>query len=184
MLLDPESKPYAAATLSLVKLGYAEIWPTQRYVLSPNLYRAQWLEWELSRFGHDSLGLEGYLTLWTDQSDEPTDLLPPILEKTVESDGSVHNLINDGAHRLYAGRLAHKLPTVVLAENLPPNSPYYAYPLPGPDPWNAISILPGPAIPPDFIKKWHRTPDNKKLYRDFNSAFQNVGGPRGGGAAA
>jgi hypothetical protein len=70
---------------------------------------------------------------------------------------------------------------VVLVEDLPPQCPYYAYPIPGAAPWDQVAVIEGDKVPAGIIKKWHRTSDNKRLYRDFNSAFQNVGGPRGQG---
>jgi len=44
-----------------------------------------------------------------------------------------------------------------------------------------VMLFFGSRIPEGVLKKWHRIPDNKRLYRDFNSAFLNVGGPRGQG---
>jgi hypothetical protein len=181
MLKDKEAKPYKEAHLSLKKMYFPDISPAQRYVLSDNLIKAQHLEWELHRHGFDLFDINGYLTIWTDQTGEPIDLLPPIIEKTPEQDGTHHNIINDGMHRLFICRLEWKLPTVLFIENLPKEYPYYAYPIPGPFPWDNIFILEGSSIPPGFIKKWHRIENNKLLYRDFNSAFRNVGGPRGGG---
>jgi hypothetical protein len=181
MLKDRETRPYASAHLSLRAMGYEEFRPAQRYVLSDNLRKIQLLEWELARHGIDPLALEGYATILTDQSEEPIDLLPPVIEAVAEADGSVVNVINDGMHRLYAGRLAWRRPKVVLAEGVPPSLPYYAYPIPGASPWDQVAVVEGGSVPAGLIKKWHRTADNKTLYRDFNSAFQNVGGPRGQG---
>jgi hypothetical protein len=33
-------------------------------------------------------------------------------------------------------------------------------------------------LPPGYLKKWHRIENYHALYRNFNSAFSNVGGPR------
>ncbi|MDR1298163.1 MAG: hypothetical protein LBO05_12515 [Deltaproteobacteria bacterium] len=181
MLKDRAAKPYAGAKIELRPLPFDLFRPAQRYVLADNLLRVQRLEWELARFGEAPLGLSGYLTMWTDQSDEPVDLLPPVVEAIPEADGTTVNVVNDGMHRLFAARLEWKIPTVVLVENLPPEFPYYAYPIPGKSPWDQVAILEGGHVPAGVVKKWHRTEDNKKLYRDFNSAFQNVGGPRGQG---
>ncbi|MDR0622295.1 MAG: hypothetical protein LBJ61_10535 [Deltaproteobacteria bacterium] len=181
MLKDRSAKPYAQAKLTLRPLPYDLFRPAQRYVLTDNLLRVQCLEWGLAEFGHHPLSLTGYLTIRTDQSPESIDLLPPVVEAIPEADGSTINVVNDGMHRLYAGRLEWLIPTVVLAENLPKEYPYYAYPIPGLSPWDQVTVLEGGTIPAGHIKKWHRTADNKKLYRDFNSAFQNVGGPRGQG---
>jgi hypothetical protein len=181
MLKDPQAKPYARAKISLAALDYSAFRPAQRYVLGDNLLKVQHLEWELARHGHHPLALEGYLTLWTDRSGDPIDLLPPVVEAIGESTGEFVNVINDGMHRLFAGRLEWRRPEVVLVEDLPAEYPYYAYPIPGASPWDQVAILEGSSIPVGLIKKWHRAADNKRLYRDFNSAFQNVGGPRGQG---
>jgi hypothetical protein len=181
LMEDRDTKPYLDASFLLAPLSYSDLWPAQRYVLSNNLIKAHHLEWELAALGHHPLELSGYLTIWTDKSPLPIDLLPPIVEQTIEADGTSHAIVNDGLHRLYIGRLAWKIPRVVLVSNIPPEYPYYAYPIPGVHPWDDITVIEGDSIPPGFVKKWHRTPFNKKLYRDFNSVFQNVGGPRGGG---
>ncbi|MDR3134766.1 MAG: hypothetical protein LBU69_01580 [Deltaproteobacteria bacterium] len=182
MLKNRLAKPYALAKLEIMPLPYDLFRPAQRYVLADNLLKVQLLEWRLAEFGLHPLSLDGYLTLWTDRSPEPIDLLPPIVEAIPEANGSVISVINDGMHRLFSGRLEWRVPTVVMANGLPPEYPYYAYPIPGADPWDQVKILEGDFIPEGYIKKWHRTADNKKLYRDFNSAFQNVGGPRKSGA--
>jgi hypothetical protein len=179
MLKDRDTRPYAEAKLTLGRMGYDLIRPAQRYVLSDNLLKMQQLGWELARHGVDPLALSGYATIWTEGSEEPVDLLPPIVEAIKEADGRVVNIINDGMHRLFAGRLEWREPVVVLVEG--PSRPYYAYPIPGDSPWDQVVIVEGGVVPAGLIKKWHRIPDNKRLYRDFNSAFNNVGGPRGQG---
>jgi hypothetical protein len=181
MLKDPNSYPYAQAALTVTTLPWSEIRPAQRYILADGLQKVHCLEWELKEHGLDIFKLDGYVTVWTDQSSEPIDLLPPVVETVNEADGSLINIINDGMHRMYAARLEWKLPNIVLVRNLPEKYPYYAYPIPGSNPWDQISLVEGGTIPASLIKKWHRTEDNKLLYRDFNSAFINVGGPRGQG---
>ncbi|MDR1314623.1 MAG: hypothetical protein LBQ12_13280 [Deltaproteobacteria bacterium] len=182
MLLDPERKPYLEADIALRSMPYSEIRPAQRYVLSDGLLKARHLDWELKRLGFDMLALDGYLTLTVEGADEAVDLLPPVVERLTEADGSRNNVLNDGMHRLYAGWLSWRTPKVLLVRNVPADAPYYAYPIPGPAPWESVTVIEGDRVPDGFIKKWHRLRDNKRLYRNFNSAFSNVGGPRGGGA--
>ncbi|MDR1040372.1 MAG: hypothetical protein LBR80_09445 [Deltaproteobacteria bacterium] len=182
MLLNQERRPYLEASLELKEMTYAEIRPAQRYVLSDCLLKVRRLDWELKRLGFDMLALDGYLTLTIEGADGQVDLLPPVVERLSEADGRENNVVNDGMHRLYAGWLSWKTPRVLLIKGVPQDAPYYAYPVPGPDPWDRATVLPGDRVPDGFIKKWHRIEDNKRLYRDFNSAFTNVGGPRGGGA--
>ncbi|MDR1576941.1 MAG: hypothetical protein LBT86_01750 [Deltaproteobacteria bacterium] len=181
MLKDREARPYAQASLSVTTLPWSEVRPAQRYALVDGLAKVHCLEWELAKEGLDLFNLDGYLTIWTDQSSPPIDLLPPIVETIEEADGSLVNIINDGLHRMYVARLEWKQPKIVLARNIPREYPYYAYPIVGENPWDSIVLVEGETIPAGLIKKWHRQEDNKLLYRDFNSAFQNVGGPRGQG---
>ncbi|MDR1080955.1 MAG: hypothetical protein LBQ79_08325 [Deltaproteobacteria bacterium] len=182
MLLDPSRKPYIDAEIDLRRMPYAEIRPAQRYVLADGLLKVRHLDWELKALGFDMLDIDGYLTLTVEGAEGGVDLLPPVVERLAEADGSVNNVLNDGMHRLYAGRLSWRVPRVVFVRGVPEDAPYYAYPIPGPDPWDGVTVIGGDRVPDGFIKKWHRVPDNKRLYRDFNTAFSNVGGPRGGGA--
>ncbi|UQZ90928.1 hypothetical protein C4J81_17600 [Deltaproteobacteria bacterium Smac51] len=178
MLKDPGAYPYKEADIALRKVTFQEVVPAQRYVLENELKKAQNLKWELEKHGHDLFALGGYVTITTDQADEPIDVLPPIIESAAEANGETAAIINDGMHRMYVARLEWRNPEVVFIQGVPREYPYYAYPIPGGN-WNEVTILPGSEIPAGFIKKWHRISDNKLLYRDFNSAFINVGGPRG-----
>jgi len=58
---------------------------------------------------------------------------------------------------------------------VPREYPYYAFPLV--NGWNDVEIVQD--LPPGYVKKWHRIKNYKTLYRDFNTGFRNVGGPRG-----
>lgn len=178
LLKDPQAFPYQEARLELKKISFDQVWPAQRYVLAAGLKKTQNLEWELAKYGVNLFALGGYVTIRTNRSEEPIDLLPPIIEAWTEDDGRQVNIINDGMHRMFVARLEWRRPEVVLVRDLPPQYPYYAYPIPDGD-WGAVTIVEGSEIPAGLIKKWHRRPDNKRLYRDFNSAFVNVGGPRG-----
>ncbi len=180
MLKDPGAYPYREADLVLRRVTFQEVMPAQRYVLESELRKVQNLAWELARHSVDLFALGGYVTIHTNQSDEPIDVLPPIIESAPEANGQTAAIINDGMHRMYVARLEWREPEVVFISGVPRQYPYYAYPIPGGN-WNEVAILPGGEIPAGFIKKWHRISDNKLLYRDFNSAFINVGGPRGQG---
>lgn len=181
MLKRPDVFPYAEAEISLELASFSDVLPAQRYVLSDALRRVQHLEWELGRFNINLFALEGYVTIWTDMSPEPIDVLPPIVESSTEANGQPVNIINDGMHRMYAARLEWKKPQVARIKGVPAEYPYYAYPIPGENCWDVVEILEGSHIHSGLIKKWHRISDNKTLYRNFNSSFINVGGPRGQG---
>ncbi|MDR2339992.1 MAG: hypothetical protein LBF40_07665 [Deltaproteobacteria bacterium] len=183
MLKDRAVRPYAECRIALERLPFTELRPAQRYVLLGGLLKAKLIADQLRDLGHDTMELDGYLSIWTDKEGGPFDLLPPMVETHREANGFVNNIVCDGMHRLYAARMEWRVPTVVRVQGLPEACPYYAYPLPGPEPWESVGILTDDSIPGDYLKKWHRIQDNKLLYRDFESAFRNVGGPRGGGAA-
>lgn len=178
MLKDPGAYPYKEADIALRPVTFQEVLPAQRYVLESELKKVQNLKWELEKFGIDLFALNGYVTIQTNQSDDLIDVLPPIIESAPEANGETAAIINDGMHRMYVARLEWRHPEVVFIQGVPKEYPYYAYPIPGGN-WGEVTILPGSEIPAGFIKKWHRISDNKLLYRDFNSAFINVGGPRG-----
>lgn len=178
MLKDREAFPYKDADIALRAVTFQEVVPAQRYVLENELKKVQNLKWELKKFNIDLFALNGYVTIHTNQSDEPIDVLPPIIESAPEANGEVAAIINDGMHRMYVARLEWRNPEVAFIQGVPKEYPYYAYPVPNGN-WNEVTILAGSEIPAGFIKKWHRISDNKLLYRDFNSAFINVGGPRG-----
>lgn len=133
------------------------------------------LRWSLRDHGVDLFRLDGYVTIWLEGYDDPIDVLPPVVEQSPEADGSVVNILNDGMHRVYLARMERSPLQCVFAANVPKQFPYYSFPLA--NGWNGVEIV--SELPEGYIKKWHRIKNYKSLYRDFNSGFQNVGGPRG-----
>lgn len=175
MLTDPDVKIYQNSQIEVITLHTDEIAPAQRYVLVQEILKVRELRWALLDWEVDIFKLDGYVTLWLRGSDEPIDLLPPVVERSVEADGSVVKILNDGMHRVYLARMERSPIQVVYVRDVPREYPYYAYPLV--NGWNDVQIV--NELPPEYIKKWHRIPNYKTLYRDFNTAFRNVGGPRG-----
>lgn len=176
MLEDKELYPYRHASISLEKICIEELHPPQRYVLKSELYKVRELKWELEKFNIDIFDIGGFVRITLDNIAEPIDLLPPIIEEVIERNGRITHIINDGMHRVYMAYLEWVIPQVVFVRGLPKGVPYYSFPIPEQD-WKQIEIRDD--LPEGFIKKWHRIAQNKKLYRNFNSAFKNVGGPRG-----
>ncbi len=174
MLKAPEIKVYANAFISLEKVSPASLSPPQNYVLRGELKKVRDLKWALEEHGIDIFALDGFIRLTVESSDEPVDLLPPIVEESIERDGTVHFIINDGMHRVYMALREWVIPTVVLVRGIPKDLPYYAYPVPGG--WSRIEERDD--LPEGYLKKWHRIANYHALYRNFNSAFLNVGGPR------
>lgn len=176
MLEAPQHRPYEAAYISIERFRTDHIWPSQGYILRSEFEKVRALRWALREHGRDMFAMNGYLTIWIDGEDESIDLLPPIIEESIEEDGSLIPLINDGMHRMYLAWREWVVPQVVYIRGVPKEFPYYAYPLRGG--WQEIKLLED-CEDLGILKKFHRTKSNKRLYRDFNSAFQNVGGPRG-----
>lgn len=174
MLLDRDSRPYEQAGIDLVDRDPGRICPAQRYILRSELEKVQSLKWALEEHGINLFRLEGYVSIWLEGHDEGIDVLPPIVEVSREANGAQLELLNDGMHRVYLARWQWSEVQVVLISGIPPQFPYYAYPLP--DKWAGVEVV--SALEEGKLKKLHRIPNNKKLYRDFNSGFVNVGGPR------
>ncbi|MCX5862604.1 MAG: hypothetical protein WCG29_02920 [Desulfomonile sp.] len=174
MLKAPEIKVYENAFISLEKISPACLAPPQNYILREELKKVRQLKWALEHHGIDIFHLNGFVRLSLEGTDEPVDLLPPVVEESIEADGSIHFIVNDGMHRVYMALREWMIPQVVLIRGIPKQFPYYAFPVPGG--WNSIEEKDD--LPPGYLKKWHRCSDYHSLYRNFNSAFSNVGGPR------
>lgn len=179
-LLDqPEVMIYEQAFISLEQIHTDCLHPTQNYLWLQELRKTQELGWSLAEQGVDLFRLDGFVTytvLEDDGSEATFDLYPPIVEESIEADGTLTLIINDGMHRLYLARLEWLVPQVTYIRGLPRAYPYYAYPRR--QGWEGLDLL---ADNPDskvYLKKCHRLRHNKRLYRDFQAVFHNVGGPR------
>jgi hypothetical protein len=174
MLKAPEIKVYENAFISLENVATESLSPPQNYILRDELKKVRELKWALEEHQVDVFNLNGFVRLILEGSDEPVDLLPPIVEESIEKNGAVHLIVNDGMHRVYMAVREWVIPQVVLIRGVPKNLPYYAFPLPGS--WDKVEERDD--LPAGYLKKWHRIENYYSLYRNFNSAFINVGGPR------
>jgi hypothetical protein len=174
MLKAPEVKIYDKVFISLEKIAVSCLTPPQNYILRSELKKVRELKWALEEHGVNIFELNGFVRVMLEGQTEPMDLLPPIVEESIEKDGTVHFIVNDGMHRVYMALREWVIPQVVLVRGIPKDLPYYAFPVPGG--WTRIEERDD--LPPGYLKKWHRIADYHSLYRDFNSAFINVGGPR------
>lgn len=164
---------YANAQLELQRqVDPATLFPAQRYVLKEDHLRLEALyHLFLKEHGLDIFALEGALLFWLKGEEEPIPLTPPVVELSREPDGRVIPLINDGMHRVYAALRLGKRINVVLARDVPPEYPYYAFALE--NGWDGVAEL--EELPDDFVKKSYRDPDNyKALFRDFNALFPGI----------
>ena len=174
MLKAPETKVYGNAFISLENISPTQLAPPQNYILKEELKKVRELKWSLEEHGVDIFHLNGFVRLTLEGVSEPVDLLPPIVEESIERDGTVHFIVNDGMHRVYMALREWVIPQVVLIRGVPKELPYYAYPVPG----GGSRVEERDDLPPGYLKKWHRIANYHALYRNFNSMFTNVGGPR------
>lgn len=174
MLKAPEVKIYDKAFISLENISPSHISPPQNYILRGELTKVRELKWSLAEHGVDIFRLDGFVRLYLEDTEEPVDLLPPVVEESIEGDGTIHFIVNDGMHRVYMALREWVIPQVVLIRGIPKHLPYYAFPVPGG--WTKVEERDD--LPPGYLKKWHRIRNFHALYRNFNSSFMNVGGPR------
>jgi len=175
MLTNPSLRVYENSKIELATMDTDDIAPAQRYVLVHEIMKVRELRWALAEHGVNLFKLDGYVTIRLKGYDDPIDVLPPVIEQSVEADGRVVKILNDGMHRVYLARMEWSPIQVVYVQDVPKEYPYYAFPLV--NGWNDVEIVQD--LPEGYIKKWHRIKNYKTLYRDFNTGFQNVGGPRG-----
>ncbi len=174
MLKSPEIRVYEQTFISVEKIATDFMAPPQNYILRDELKKVRELKWALEKRGVNLFDMRGFVRITLDNSEDPIDVLPPVVEESIERDGSVHLIINDGMHRVYMARREWIVPQVIFIRGIPKNLPYYAYPAPGG--WDGVEERDD--LPPGYLKKWHRIENYHSLYRNFNSAFINVGGPR------
>jgi hypothetical protein len=175
MLKAPHIYPYRDVFISLERISTEYLAPPQNYVLVDELKKVRMLKWALEEHGIDLFNINGYVRIWFVGAKAPVDLLPPVVEESIEADGSVVNIINDGMHRLYMAKMERIIPQVIFIRGVAKDLPYYAFPLR--DGWDDVVVE--DELFEGYLKKWHRRQDYKSLYRNFNSAFDNVGAPRG-----
>jgi hypothetical protein len=179
LLKQPDILVYAEALISLEQIRTDQLAPTQNYVWLEEFRKVQDLRWSLAEHGVDLFRLDGFVTYTVRESDGAKKLYnvyPPVVEESLEADGSVALLINDGMHRLYLARLERVAPQVIYVRGVPKQYPYYAFPRPGG--WEGIDLLANNPDPEAYLKKCHRRRENKRLYRDFQAVFANVGRSR------
>ncbi len=179
LLKQPDVLIYEHALISLEQVHTDSLHPAQNYIWLQELKKTQELRWSLAAQEVDLFRLEGFVTYTVrdpDGEEVTYDLYPPVVEESIEADGTVALIINDGMHRLYLARLEWAVPQVVYVRGVPKAYPYYAFPRPAG--WDGLDILADNPDPRTYLKKCHRVRDNKKLYRDFQAVFHNVGRSR------
>lgn len=167
-------QPYLNTRIDIVTLNPEILSPCQSYILTDELKKVEKLRWDIFKeTGHiDILRLKGYIKC--QYEDKNIDILPPVCEEYFDSKFGLKIIINDGMHRCY---LAYRmgLPiNLVYVRGVSSHNPYYSYP--NPRGWADVELI--DTLKEGYIKKFHVAQDYKKLYRDFNSVFENVGDSR------
>jgi hypothetical protein len=162
---------YKNATLEIrEQVDPNQLIPAQRYVLKTDFQRIKALYYLFQQQGIDIFALSEGLFFWY-QETGPIPLLPPIVEASVEKNGEIVLLINDGMHRIYTARQLGKRINIILVRNVPIEYPYYAYPLE--KGWQDVVEL--EVLTEDFVKKYYRDKENyKALFRNFNELFPDI----------
>jgi hypothetical protein len=179
LLKQPDILIYAEALISLEQIHTDHLAPSQNYVWLAEFKKVQDLRWSLAEHRVDLFRLDGFVTYTVRKPDGGEELYavyPPVVEESFEADGSVALLINDGMHRLYLARLERVAPQVIYVRGVPKKYPYYAFPRSGG--LEGIDLLADNPDPKTYLKKCHRRRENKRLYRDFQAVFANVGRSR------
>jgi len=186
-------QPYLNARIDVVTIDPSILAPTQRYVLTDELKKIEQVRWDLLKnHNQDILQLNGYIKCSYPEEIDPTkfsdlgksyvepqpkktiDVLPPVIEEHFNHKGGIDLLICDGQHRSYLAYTMGTLINVAYVRGVNVNHPYYAYALPSG--WKDVEIRDD--IPQNYIKKFHVDKEHKKLYRNFNSQFENIGDSR------
>lgn len=174
MLKAPQKQPYKDAVVTLEKLDTSELWCPQRYLIEQNLQEIAELGWEMKRHGVDIFNLDGFVRFQLAGEKQEQDLLPIIVEESIEANGKVANIICDGMHRAFVARTQWRVPQVAFIRGIPKQFPYYNYPVCQGKDWHKLDMFPALPLPDGYLKKWVREKNYKAYYKDFNSQFKNV----------
>ena len=168
---------YKNAEIKLTNLPVSTLMPENFYQIDRVLLKLRNLQKVLAEHSLDIFNLNGYVTYVTNESENPYTLLPVIIEYQLEKDGSINPIILDGLHRISIAR-SQKLDTVRVVKVAKVSSKYPVFGYANPNGWQDVKLV--QTAPDKKDKRLWRFPLEEvyKYYRDFNSAFENVGKPR------
>lgn len=169
---------YRNSEIELVNLPVSVLIPEQFYQIESLLRKLRDLQKALREKNIDMFNLDGYVSSYvTNESKKIHTLLPVVVECQREKDGSVIPIILDGYHRISIAR-SQKLKTVqvIRVAKVDEKHPILGYV--NPHGWQDVRLV--KTAPEKKNKRLWRFPLKEvyKYYRDFNSAFENVGKPR------
>lgn len=169
---------YKNAEIELSDMPLSTILPSQFYYLEEPLLRVGRIQEALAEHNLDLFSLDGFVNYVTNESDTKYNLLPIIIEYQKEKDGRINPIILDGIHRVILAREKNlKKIQVIKIAKVSKDFPHPAYA--NPKGWKDVKLM--KVAPSKRDKRHWRFPIEEvdKYYRNFNSAFENVGKPRG-----
>lgn len=168
---------YKNAEIKLTNLPVSILMPENFYQVEEILLNLKNLQKAFMQKNIDIFSLNGYVSYVTDESKNIHTLLPVIVEYQREKDGSINPIILDGCHRTSVVR-NQKLDTVQVIKIAKVNEEYPVYGHANPNGWQDVKLV--KTVPDKKDKRLWRFPLEEvyKYYRDFNTAFDNVGQPR------
>ncbi len=176
LLGQPDTRPYANATISIERFRLSELASTTRYVEEELLSVQGLIRASLLPQGYDQLDLrEGGVVI--DGGEGPKRIIPPIVER-FEPDGT-HKYILDGSHRAQlarqvgeqAGEDDPELTVVYVRDGI--THPPYARP----NLWEEVKILAERPGDKSTWKNYRDFPNRYALYRDYSHIVDSA--PRG-----
>lgn len=182
MLLHSSNTPnpiyvYKNAQVELTHIPVSSILPSQFYYLEEPLLRVGRIQEALKKHNFDLFNLDGFINYLTNESNITYNLLPIVVEYQMEKDGSINPIILDGIHRVILARKKNlKKIQVIKIANVGKDFPHPGYV--NPKGWEDVKLT--KTAPSKKDKRHWRFPIEEvyKYYRNFNSAFDNVGKPR------
>jgi len=168
---------YKNAEIELSDIPVSSILPSQFYYLEESLLKVGKIKEALMEHNLDLFSLDGFVNYVINESDVMYNLLPIVIEYQMEKDGSINPIILDGLHRVILARKKNlKKIQVIKIADVSKRYPVFGYV--NPKGWEDVKLT--KTAPAKKDKRHWRFPIEEayKYYRDFNSAFDNVGKPR------
>lgn len=155
---DNNILPFKDSKITLQTVSYADVIPTQTFVLTQQLARIHNIRTQMMQAGIDIFGLRGFLSYKTLHLDSTFIFTPPIIE-IVDN----QPIIIDGQHRITYAKDNNIKFNALIIENIP--SEVYPYQLPIPGGWDAVQRFDN-ELPKGFVRKQRRysTPEMKKYF--------------------
>lgn len=176
LLNQPETRPYASATMSIERFRLSELASTTKYVEDGLVAVQGLIRASLLSQGHNQLDLrEGGIIL--DAGEAPKRIIPPIVER-YEADG-MDKYILDGSHRAQLAREAGaeededdpELTVIYVRDGI--SHPPYALT----NSWEEVHLVSERPADKSTWKNYRDFPNRYSLYRDYSDIVDSA--PRG-----